>query len=77
MAIARFDIGRLRAAQGDQKVAEALYRQALPVIEKSAGPQSAEVAEVLEALAESVKAQGRATEAATLTKRAAAIRGAK
>ena len=54
VAIARFDIGRLRAAQGDQKGAEALYRQALPVIEKSAGPQSAEVAEVLENVGERV-----------------------
>lgn len=77
VAMARVDIGRVRAAQGDQKGAEALYRHALPVIEKGVGPHSAEAADVLEVLAESVKAQGRASEAAMLAKRAEGIRGAK
>lgn len=65
---------RLRLAQGDLSLAEALDRRALPLVEDAYGPEHRHVGDVLSGLALSIAAQGRIGEAVPFAERAATIR---
>lgn len=67
-------LAELREQAGDSQAAVQLYRRALPLVEKSAGPASREVAAVANDLALLLKSQGDLQGASQLFHRALSIR---
>ena len=72
LAFALDAMGDLRSAQGDPARAEPLYRRALAILEKSAGPDAPATTAALAYLAQACAAQGKQAEAARLLRRAVA-----
>ncbi len=72
LAFALDAMGDLRAAQGSPALAEPLFRRALGLLEKTAGPDAPETAAAVVYLSEACAALGRRSEAEDLLRRAVA-----
>ncbi len=74
MAASLSNLAILYHSEGDYAGAEPLYRRSLAIKEKALGPESPDVAEVLDSYGALLREIGRADEALELETRAQAIR---